>query len=100
MDGWCREEVEGLCMIKWICAKLAECFNAHLTEHELAVKEATEELREAIKVYEEKRKRLVALTPNDTVWIYTNQYNKNDFHSARYFSLGKVEVRINRSKIV
>jgi len=45
-------------MIKYLCSLLAKCFNAHLTDEEAEFKRQAEEVRKAVKAFNEAYSRL------------------------------------------
>lgn len=79
-------------MMKWICVKLAECFNAHLTEEEAEFEQAAKELREAAKAFNLAADKFDRTNLSSMSWVHYNEGStRRNLASTEYFRINKIE---------
>lgn len=79
-------------MMKWICVKLAECFNAHLTEEEAEFEQAVKELREAAKAFNLAADKFDKTNPSGMTWVHYNEgYIRQNLAHTKHFRIVKIE---------
>lgn len=82
-------------MIKYLCAQLAKCFNAHLTDDEKLIRQKVEAARQALRDFNAALDAIPA-SVSGTVWY--RKWGTRDFITLEYFRLDSIEVSINNRK--
>jgi len=84
-------------MFKWLCIKLSECFQAHLTDEEKRGKEAIDQLKKAA---DEFNKALKNVPSTVSCTVTTKHYSSKYYVSPGYFEIIKVEGSYNTYKVL
>jgi len=82
-------------MIEWICAQLAKCFNAHLTDEDRRVKQLVNEARQKAQDFND---ALSKLPRSGLGYIHLDLYGKVQYVSPRYFKINKIEYAVANRK--
>ena len=82
-------------MIKYLCAQLAKCFNAHLTEDEKLIRQKVEAARQALRDF---NAALDAIPNSVSGTLCFKKWGTRDFITMEYFRLDSLKVSINNRK--
>lgn len=82
-------------MIKWICAQLSKCFDAHLTDEEKRGKEAVKRLRQASR---ELNAAIKALPADIDCIIRYKEWSRSDLCTAKYFEITAINAEVKNRK--
>lgn len=79
-----------------LCAALARCFNAHLTDKEKEIKAAADQVRKNAAALNESLARLAKLGVRG--WIHHSTGYRYNYESVHTFRIDKIEVTIDQSR--
>jgi hypothetical protein len=84
-------------MINWICRKLAECFDAHLTDEEQLLKAKIDRVRVALQEFND---ALNDIPHNSDTYMYYTYYGDRKWCRAREFSITSIESSVYNRKVL
>lgn len=85
-----------------LCAYLARCFNAHLTDDEKRFADDVAAARAAASAFNDALKNLAKWENGNTIWVnYRRGYrDETEFDRPSQFRISKIEASVNQRKSV